>query len=353
MKLKKTLIAILCGILLITGSGIPFINADAEDFNGSVSILTLDNLNKLINYIKENGNINSDSDLGLYAIAKQDSNTDIEVALEYFEYIDSIFYAADVKVDNNVYYFITLAYNISNDEAVIAIYGHNSDWDDNGFVLGNTDFDTHSYHKYDMIQFDEVEEDVDGNGINEIELDYGKVNNAVIKAFEEWDEFTNDIIGLGLDKLGFESYNVNDVQNNNSDYLPMYRLYNPNSGEHFYTSNVTELNNLRKAGWRYEGIAWNAPALSDIPVYRLYNPNAGDHHYTTSASERDNLENVGWKYEGIGWYSTESDGQALYRLYNPNAKAAGSHHYTTSASERDNLVSLGWRDEGVAWYGGK
>ena len=136
-------------------------------------------------------------------------------------------------------------------------------------------------------------------------------------------------------------------------YTKMHRLYNPNSGEHFYTADETECDNLIGFGWRYEGIAWNAPETSDTLVYRLYNPNAGDHHYTTSLAEKDNLVSVGWKYEGIGWYSAESDGQALYRLYNPNATGAGSHHYTTSADERDNLISLGWRDEGIAWYGGK
>ncbi|MBQ9608754.1 MAG: hypothetical protein IJV15_04820 [Lachnospiraceae bacterium] len=136
-------------------------------------------------------------------------------------------------------------------------------------------------------------------------------------------------------------------------YTPMYRLYNPNSGEHFYTANETEKDNLSNFGWIYEGIAWNAPETSDTPVYRLYNPNAGDHHYTTSKTEKDNLVSVGWKFEGIGWYSAESDGQALYRLYNPNATGAGSHHYTTNADERDNLISLGWRNEGIAWYGGK
>lgn len=135
-------------------------------------------------------------------------------------------------------------------------------------------------------------------------------------------------------------------------YVSMYRLYNPNSGEHFYTASEAEKNKLVNVGWRYEGVAWNAPKTSDIPVYRLYNPNAGDHHYTTSEKEKDNLVKVGWKYEGIGWYSTATDGQPLYRLYNPNAKA-GSHHYTTSAAERDNLKKLGWRDEGIAWYGGK
>jgi len=132
----------------------------------------------------------------------------------------------------------------------------------------------------------------------------------------------------------------------------MYRLYNPNGGEHFYTASAEERDWLSTLGWKYEGIGWTAPATSDAPVYRLYNPNGGDHHYTSSVEERDWLRGLGWKYEGIGWYSEDSDGQALYRLYNPNA-ATGSHHYTTSAEERDFLASLGWQKEGVGWYGVK
>ena len=132
----------------------------------------------------------------------------------------------------------------------------------------------------------------------------------------------------------------------------MYRLYNPNSGEHFYTANAVEKSNLVKLGWRYEGIGWKAPKISNTPVYRLYNKNAGDHHYTMSASERDYLVSIGWKYEGVGWYSGDSKAVPLYRQYNPNAKA-GSHNYTTSKSENDWLVSLGWRGEGIGWYGVK
>lgn len=129
--------------------------------------------------------------------------------------------------------------------------------------------------------------------------------------------------------------------------VPMYRLYNPNSGEHFYTKTISERDHLRSVGWRYEGIGWQAPA-SGNPVYRLYNPNAGDHHYTLNAGERDHLKKVGWRYEGISWYSPSS-GTPLYRLYNPNAKA-GAHHYTPITSERDQLKKLGWRYEGIAWY---
>ena len=130
----------------------------------------------------------------------------------------------------------------------------------------------------------------------------------------------------------------------------MYRLYNPNSGEHFYTASAGERDNLKKVGWRYEGIAWNAPSISGTPVYRLYNPNGGDHHYTTSSSERQYLIKVGWRDESIGWYSDEGKSVPVYRQYNPNAKT-GSHNFTTSLDENNYLVKQGWKGEGIAWYG--
>lgn len=42
------------------------------------------------------------------------------------------------------------------------------------------------------------------------------------------------------------------------------------------------------------------------PVYRLYNPNAGDHHYTVEIGEKDHLISVGWKYEEIDWHSDDN-----------------------------------------------
>ena len=131
--------------------------------------------------------------------------------------------------------------------------------------------------------------------------------------------------------------------------IEMMRLYNPNSGEHFYTSNAEEVANLRSLGWRLESVGWVAPETSNVPVYRLYNPNAGDHHYTTSAEERDDLVRLGWHDEGIGWYSDSGETVALLRQYNPNAKA-GAHNFTTSEEENDSLVRLGWRPEGIGWY---
>ena len=84
--------------------------------------------------------------------------------------------------------------------------------------------------------------------------------------------------------------------------VPMHRLYNPNTGEHFYTGSEKERDNLIETGWKYEGIAWNAPVSNGTQVYRLYNPNSGDHHYTMSQDENDMFVEAGWKYEGIGWF---------------------------------------------------
>ena len=135
-----------------------------------------------------------------------------------------------------------------------------------------------------------------------------------------------------------------------SSTVNMYRLYNPNSGEHFYTSSATERNNLIDVGWNYEGIGWVAPATSNTPVYRLYNRYGGEHHYTTSVFERNSLIAAGWEDEGIGWYSDDSQRVPLYRQYNPFAYA-NNHNYTTSHDENNYLVSIGWRAENIGWYG--
>lgn len=130
----------------------------------------------------------------------------------------------------------------------------------------------------------------------------------------------------------------------------LYRMYNPNSGEHFWTGSGQEVYDLVYAGWNFEGDGWWAP-LEGAPVYRLYNPNAGDHHYTMDADERDMLVNSGWSYEGKAWNSASPDeGYPLYRLYNPNAES-GSHHLTASEQERDNLAAIGWVYEGVSCHG--
>ena len=155
------------------------------------------------------------------------------------------------------------------------------------------------------------------------------------------------LVALGL---AFLSLVLTPTNASAASFCEMYRLYNPNSGEHFYTSSIVEREHLKSVGWNYEGIGWYAPTEGN-PVYRLYNPNAGDHHYTLSRTEHDYLVSVGWRPEGVGWASADEEtGIALYRQYNPNA-IAGSHNYTSSKFENDSLVSKGWMAEGIGWYG--
>ncbi|MGF7485510.1 glycoside hydrolase, family 25 [Lactococcus lactis] len=88
---------------------------------------------------------------------------------------------------------------------------------------------------------------------------------------------------------------------------PVYRLYNPNSGEHVYTMGLTEKNNLVHLGWGYEGVlgtsyyTMNGQNYDKIPVYRLYSKNSGQHFYTKSIEETAFLTKIGWNDEGVAF----------------------------------------------------
>ena len=134
-----------------------------------------------------------------------------------------------------------------------------------------------------------------------------------------------------------------------SSAIIMYRLYNPNTTEHFYTASYVERDYLIPLGWEYEGIGWYAPDSGD-PVYRMYNPYSGDHHYTLGWDEVEYLEPLGWIYEGIGWNSDPNRTVPLYRAFNPYEQT-GTHNYTASIEEQNHITSIGWIDEGIGWYG--
>ena len=132
--------------------------------------------------------------------------------------------------------------------------------------------------------------------------------------------------------------------------IPMFRLYNPNSGEHFYTADTAERDVLVRAGWHDEGIGFYVPAKSEIPVYRLYNAVLKDDHmYTTSKDVVAEFVAKGWNDEGIVFYSATEDHLPVFRMRNPNAKTC-AYHFTVHEFERDDLLEAGWIYEGIAWY---
>lgn len=122
----------------------------------------------------------------------------------------------------------------------------------------------------------------------------------------------------------------------------VYRLYNPNAGQHLFTADHSEAENLANIGWEYEGVAFKTG--NSYPIYRLYNPFGGAHMLTESSYEGMNLAVIGWVVESVAFYAGGS--VQVYRVYNPDN---GDHVFTTSAEECDNLLSVGWADEGIAF----
>ena len=138
------------------------------------------------------------------------------------------------------------------------------------------------------------------------------------------------------------------------DSVPIYIMYNKNSGEHLFTSSLGEYNKLEKVGWKKENVAFYAykvPVVDGAPIYRVYNPNAkgGDHHYTKSLGEANKLvKNLGWKWDNGGRPVFYAKGDVtVYKLYN---KCNGRHHYTRKQGEYNKLSKAGWVAEGIAWY---
>lgn len=136
------------------------------------------------------------------------------------------------------------------------------------------------------------------------------------------------------------------------DYTPqgvdVYRLYNPNSGFHYFTIKAKERDILVGEGWRYESVGWKA-ARSGSAVYCMYNRKNGDHIFTRLPDRRDSLKKDGFEFHGIAFYTGDS-GVPVYEICNVHS---GEHFYTASEKERDALVKLGWQNNGKAFYGQK
>ena len=123
-------------------------------------------------------------------------------------------------------------------------------------------------------------------------------------------------------------------------------VYNPNSGEHLYTTNDEERVKLTGLGWRDEGICFGTPVREGVPVYRLYLKASGEHLYSTNTGEIKILENNGWKNEGPKFMASSLNAIPVTRMLNPNTKL---HHFTSDEGEIDALVKIGWIKENKAF----
>lgn len=143
------------------------------------------------------------------------------------------------------------------------------------------------------------------------------------------------------------------------------RMYNKWTGEHLFTTNALEVADLEARGWANEGTYWKAPAADKkaneayMPVYRLYNPYTSDHLYTTDLVEYTNLMAAGWRGEDVKFMSAalpdkdnkakigsaDVDAEGIYRQFNPNV-TVGTHNYGGLA-ENKKVIDAGWKADGV------
>ena len=129
-----------------------------------------------------------------------------------------------------------------------------------------------------------------------------------------------------------------------SDAVPFYRLYNLGNGDHLYTTSQAERTYIQTIGYQDEGnegyifppnqAVGTAPPAGTVPFYRLYNPVTGDHFYTIYDAERTSALKTGYIddqychiYEGrastcisiAGYvFPNPKDGTVpLFRVYHP------------------------------------
>jgi len=134
--------------------------------------------------------------------------------------------------------------------------------------------------------------------------------------------------------------------------LAMSRFVDPSTGRNLYTSNVGEGNS---AGFSSEGQAFqlfkdSGQTTGTSDVYRLFNPTTGDHFYTASAAEKDVAAGAGYNVEGsvgAAYTAPTENSTAVERYFQA---ATGQHFYTSDAKEAENLGALGFQREGVAFY---
>lgn len=153
-----------------------------------------------------------------------------------------------------------------------------------------------------------------------------------------------------------------------ANLIDVVRMYNPYTGEHLFSIDKVEVAKLEVLGWANEGTYWKAPALNAtnkaanfMPVYRLYNPYTSDHLYTTDVVEYTNLKAAGWNGEGEKFYSAAeatdqvdqdnkvkeagADAVGIYRQFNPYV-TVGTHNYS-GLEENARMIEAGWKADNV------
>ncbi|WP_157559281.1 DUF1566 domain-containing protein [Hydrogenophaga crassostreae] len=143
--------------------------------------------------------------------------------------------------------------------------------------------------------------------------------------------------------------------------IPVYRFSNSSTGAHFFTTSVSERDNVANTlspPYSLEGEAFSvasafSPGLS--PVHRFFNTQTGVHFYTISETERANVvaNFPQFNHEGVAYYASQVAGAGLTPFFRFYVPSKGFHFYTAKESEKDSIIAnlaATYTYEGIGYY---
>jgi hypothetical protein len=130
-----------------------------------------------------------------------------------------------------------------------------------------------------------------------------------------------------------------------------YRYLNSAIGDHYYTSNYSELG-AGAGGYVYEGPAckvYKQQEPGTVPLYRYLSISRGDHFYTANYNELGGGA-LGYVYEGVACYVYTSPLEpGTKNFYRYNNDIIGDHYYTVNYNELGSGAG-GYVYEGIACF---
>jgi hypothetical protein len=149
--------------------------------------------------------------------------------------------------------------------------------------------------------------------------------------------------------------------------VPIFRYYHEAHKDHFYSSNPAEIGTTAPGtvgnhGYKCEGVlGYVSPNEfpGSMPIYRYYQEQHHDHFYTINAGEigtthHGHTGNHGYKCEGVLGYAYPAD-HAVNHVYRYFHEGNKDHFYTTNASEigttaHGQVGNHGYKSEGEAFH---
>ena len=137
----------------------------------------------------------------------------------------------------------------------------------------------------------------------------------------------------------------------------VYRAYNKNDGDHYFTAKKFEYDGLVKLGWNPEGKKFQVVSAETVDkasvdlhpyltaVNSVYNSYTGE-HLLVGTTEAATLEKAGWTWDNDKlpvFYTPKAGGeQGLYRAYNPYTRGPAHVYTADTVKELPNVIKAGW-----------